>query len=718
MKPLFCLLLLLRLSLSFADDAPTILENGIRQIDLTLATVPVRNGERDLRTRLWLPPEPAEGPYPVVIWVHGGGFIGGSHDMNLMSKRNPFASSLRALVEEGFAVASADYRLAREAPWPAPVEDPQTLIRFLDEHAGRWKLDMDRLGICGHSAGARITGLLGLMESENTPRAIQLWAGSIHEQPEIAHWTEFAKPKNYSVPRLLFGGHPAAHPETRVRLRDRTQAPHLAGPVPALRMVRGQDDYGGDHSDARLSVRLWTALNIPATLDIHPGGHSTTGPAEDTVAFFSRHLKSDPPFSPPGITPEQWADALLAEEQTPVAVDVLTQAAGGTDTPGDWLILVSDPMRSLYLPHAHYRTSGIWRKAVHSLAQRETNALKEAAANHQWVRARMALHNLQRLGTDAAGHHDIRDRITHENTVFTLLARANRLWHAGDREAATRLLSGDDPRIAAARERLQSSALSDPPAWAAASGVDVYGAWADLPVTDDLAVRLRRLDPADWELPKHLAFRNRTSDPFTAKVNIPRPVWLAEVETTHAVWKALGGRAIDGLEDAAPVCRIDYAEIVAWLDKLEKRFPDTVFRLPTESEWLHAATAGGRLDVRAAMDLHAADIGDIDLDAPAPLPAGSRLPQLGGYVDLLGNVMEWTASPGRNQSRITDDRGRFHIWSYPIARGGSWGHPAVLLSPALRQQQRHENRQPDLGFRLLISGHPEDRNWLKAVKPH
>lgn len=112
------------LLLDALNTEPEILEGGYRQYDLIAARLNTWNdGPRNITVRLLLPPEDGVPPFPLVAYIHGGGFIGGSSKIKILDQKSRFGYAMRALLDEGFAVASMDYRQAREAGWPAPVSD-------------------------------------------------------------------------------------------------------------------------------------------------------------------------------------------------------------------------------------------------------------------------------------------------------------------------------------------------------------------------------------------------------------------------------------------------------------------------------------------------------------------------------------------------------------------------------------------------------------------
>lgn len=97
-------------------------------------------------------PAVGAGPFPTVIWIHGGGWQSGSR-VNTAQILN--------LVCQGYAVASIDYRLSGEALFPAQIHDVKAAIRFLRARASTYNLDPSRFAAAGSSAGGHLAALAG-----------------------------------------------------------------------------------------------------------------------------------------------------------------------------------------------------------------------------------------------------------------------------------------------------------------------------------------------------------------------------------------------------------------------------------------------------------------------------------------------------------------------------------------------------------------------------
>jgi acetyl esterase/lipase len=109
-----------------------------------------RVGEHTLKLDLHIPGGRARAP--LIVWVHGGAWRSGSKSSMPLGK----------IVEDGYAIASVDYRLSTEAKFPAPIHDIKAAIRFLRGHGSEWKLPTKKIVIAGDSAGAHLAALVGV----------------------------------------------------------------------------------------------------------------------------------------------------------------------------------------------------------------------------------------------------------------------------------------------------------------------------------------------------------------------------------------------------------------------------------------------------------------------------------------------------------------------------------------------------------------------------
>ncbi len=97
-----------------------------------------------------------EGPFPAVVCIHGGGFRAGTRD--------GYNGLIKKLAERGYVAVTVSYRLAPKHPFPAAVHDVKAAVRFLRANAKRFRLNPDRIGVTGGSAGGTLAHMLGVTE--------------------------------------------------------------------------------------------------------------------------------------------------------------------------------------------------------------------------------------------------------------------------------------------------------------------------------------------------------------------------------------------------------------------------------------------------------------------------------------------------------------------------------------------------------------------------
>jgi acetyl esterase/lipase len=100
-------------------------------------------------------PEEGNGPFPVIISIHGGAFMGGD-------KGDVQLTPMLEGVKRGYAVVSINYRMSGEAKFPALVHDVKAAIRWVRANADRLLFDPDRIATWGGSAGGYLSLMAGV----------------------------------------------------------------------------------------------------------------------------------------------------------------------------------------------------------------------------------------------------------------------------------------------------------------------------------------------------------------------------------------------------------------------------------------------------------------------------------------------------------------------------------------------------------------------------
>lgn len=144
------------------DATPPARPDAVRVEDVS---VPGPSGDPDVTMRIYRPAV-APTPVPALFWMHGGGMMIGSMDMD--------DALLVGVVEQfGFAIVSVEYRLAPEHPHPAPIEDCYAGLVWIQAHAPEYGIDSERIAVGGPSAGGGLAaGTALLARDRGGPRLV------------------------------------------------------------------------------------------------------------------------------------------------------------------------------------------------------------------------------------------------------------------------------------------------------------------------------------------------------------------------------------------------------------------------------------------------------------------------------------------------------------------------------------------------------------------
>jgi acetyl esterase/lipase len=167
-------------------------------------------------------------PVPVVLMIHGGGWISGDRTM--------VHDEARWLAPQGFACACVDYRLAPLHPYPAAVEDVRSAIRFLRGAAPEYGLDAGRVAALGHSAGGHLalTAALTGAQEERADAAIAMCPITDLTDPRAQHLAIA-----WSFLEQFMGGAFEQQPE---RWREASPIAHASDGASPVLLVHGEND--------------------------------------------------------------------------------------------------------------------------------------------------------------------------------------------------------------------------------------------------------------------------------------------------------------------------------------------------------------------------------------------------------------------------------------------------------------------------------------------
>ena len=118
----------------------------------------------DIPVRVYTPA--GKGPFPVLCWFHGGGWVLGD-----LEGADPTCRELANQV--GCVVVSADYRLAPESKFPTAAEDCYTVAKWVAANANALSVDARRLAVGGDSAGGNLSAVVSLMARDRSGPAVR-----------------------------------------------------------------------------------------------------------------------------------------------------------------------------------------------------------------------------------------------------------------------------------------------------------------------------------------------------------------------------------------------------------------------------------------------------------------------------------------------------------------------------------------------------------------
>ncbi len=263
----------------------------------------IPDGDEAQKLDLYLPEKAADKPLPLIVHIHGGGWMGGSK----------FPCPMMGMVAKGYAVASVEYRFSQKAKFPAQIQDCQAAIRWLRAHAQQYHFDTEHVGVVGGSAGGHLSSLVGTAggknafpkiggneeQSDRVQAVCDIFGpadfGSVVKQAEedknVKNIFEFNTPKDpYSS---LIG--------TKLDDKEKTDAVspvhYVSKDNPPFLILHGTHDTLVPYAQSVEFAAALKAQGVEAWLQTLPGaGHG--GPAFSkaamvllTMSFFDKHLK-------------------------------------------------------------------------------------------------------------------------------------------------------------------------------------------------------------------------------------------------------------------------------------------------------------------------------------------------------------------------------------------------------------------------------------------
>ncbi len=318
--------------------------------DLEYARYTLDGEAHPLLLDLYLP-EPAPRPLPLLLYIHGGGWIEGSKA----------GCPGEPLARHGYAVACVDYRLARATPegcaltFPAQIQDVKAAVRWLRRHADRYGLDPNRFAAIGDSSGGHLAALLGTSagvpelagpEGTDGSEAVQAvvdWYGPVDvtQGPVVFEDDACTTPWDtlvgtyggeetpyfyWTLAWSTFLGGSLADPEVLERARMASPLTYVDAGDPPFLILHGEaDDMVPIEQSERLAEALRRAGVEVTFIRLPNAGHHFGSPEEvlpeflePTLAFLDRHLRGAGGEAPggPEEPPSSGVGGLLTHDTT------------------------------------------------------------------------------------------------------------------------------------------------------------------------------------------------------------------------------------------------------------------------------------------------------------------------------------------------------------------------------------------------------------------
>lgn len=247
-----------------------------------------------------------EGPFPAIVFIHGGGWSGGD--------RSHYKAQILDAAKRGYVGATISYRLMkfdqakRETttatdPFPAQIHDCKAAVRWLRANAEKYRVDADRIGVTGGSAGGHLSLLVGLTGPED---GLEGEGGNADQSSRVQAVVNVFGPtamadcyRGSVVPhlfRLLCGGTPEEAGEMYEKASPVT---YVSKGDPPVLTLHGDKDTLVPVEQARVLDEKMKAAGLEHTLKVFEGaGHGFVGEQgkeanEMTWAFFDKHLKGE-----------------------------------------------------------------------------------------------------------------------------------------------------------------------------------------------------------------------------------------------------------------------------------------------------------------------------------------------------------------------------------------------------------------------------------------
>jgi acetyl esterase/lipase len=277
------------------------LQEGGAEIEIQADLAYGQAGGETLRLDL-ARPKAGKGPFPAIVCIHGGGWSAGS--------RRDAAPVALELARRGYVAAAVGYRLAPKHRWPAQIEDVKRAVRWLRANAAKHRIDPERIGAVGVSAGAHLAALLGTTTPKeklegpgdegqsSRVRAVVAWAGPYDFVAGLDGLVRQEPVQGQTAGTLVaqfLGGSPSDAAE---KYRTASPTTHATKDDAPFLLIHGGADRLVPMEQAELFEKALKAAGVEVELRRYPSaGHGLEGAdlldaLTASLDFFEKKLKA------------------------------------------------------------------------------------------------------------------------------------------------------------------------------------------------------------------------------------------------------------------------------------------------------------------------------------------------------------------------------------------------------------------------------------------
>ncbi|MBY0589364.1 alpha/beta hydrolase [bacterium] len=270
-----------------------------REYEIKRNLVYATPADRELLLDAYVPK--GEGPFPGVLVIHGGSWKTGDK-----SQLSGYAMKLAA---RGLASFAINYRLAPEFKHPCQIDDCRAALRWIEQNAGQYHVDADRLGAIGYSAGAHLAFLLGVAGDQKSPKdPVHVWKGDSTTGRRLRAVVAGGSPCDFTVVKEksktlvdFLGG---TQQDVPILYVDASPRFYISEDDPPILFFHGKADALVTIKGPQIMVEEFKSKGVPAELvEIDRADHITAamnrGAVEKAIDFLAQRLDAKSASAPP-----------------------------------------------------------------------------------------------------------------------------------------------------------------------------------------------------------------------------------------------------------------------------------------------------------------------------------------------------------------------------------------------------------------------------------